>query len=384
MEINATKSKVVIFCKNKRTFANLKFYINNKQIDIVTEIKYLGLLFSYTGNLKTATNDLYKKALKAYFKFYDIMQYNGDFTTNIYMKIFDMIVKPILTYNSEIWIFDWFKNIKNVNLSNIDKLPFEKLNHKFCKHILGIHKKASNLAARLELGQQPIIYFILKQTVKYYKRLLHLSSDRLLYDAYLENKIMNDKGQKCWLSFIKQIEKQTKCNFSRINIHDFHNKLVSSYNKECEEICKEIKLNRPESNICLYAKLNFDPNIKEYLQLNTNKEKRNIITKFRTRTHGLPIEIDQYKSPPIPYTKRKCSQCNDINDEIHMLLYCKKFDSHRKTFLENLKSHKNIWEKFSSENDINKLNIILNPSKISLLNTVTNFLKQIMKTKPKT
>ena len=124
MEINATKSKVVIFCKNKRAFTNLKFYINNKQIDIVTEIKYLKLLFSYTGNLKTATNYLYKKALKAYFRFYDIMQYNGDFTTYIYMKIFDMTVKPILTYNSEIWIFDWFKNI---NLSNIGKLPFEKL-----------------------------------------------------------------------------------------------------------------------------------------------------------------------------------------------------------------------------------------------------------------
>ena len=43
------------------------------------------------------------------------------------MKIFDMIVKPILTYNSEIWIFDFFKNIKNINLSNIGiKLPFEK------------------------------------------------------------------------------------------------------------------------------------------------------------------------------------------------------------------------------------------------------------------
>ena len=53
---------------------------------------------------------------------------------------------------------------------------------------------------------------------------------------------------------------------------------MSSYNKEYEEICKDIKLNQQESNICLYAKLNFDPYITEYLQLNTNKEKRNIIT----------------------------------------------------------------------------------------------------------
>ena len=50
-------------------------------------------------------------------------------------------------------------------------------------------------------------------------------------------------------------------------------------------------------------------------------------------------------------------------------------------FLENLKSHKNFWEKISSENDI--LNIILTHTKISFLNTVTNFLKQIMKTRHK-
>ena len=97
-------------------------------------------------------------------------------------------------------------------------------------------------------------------------------------------------------------------------------------------MCKELEHNRQKLNICLYAKLNFNPKIKEYLQLNTNKEKRNIIVKFRTRTHGLQIEIDQYKSPPIPDTKQKCSQCNDINYEIHVLLYCKTFDSHRKFF----------------------------------------------------
>ena len=53
-----------------------------------------------------------------------------------------------------------------------------------------------------------------------------------------------------------------------------------------------------------------------------------------------------------------------INDEFQMLLYCKTFDSHRKTFLKNLKFHKNYWE---NENDTNKLNIILNPSEIHLI-----------------
>ena len=34
---------------------------------------------------------------------------------------------------------------------------------------------------------------------------------------------------------------------------------------------------------------------------------------------GNKLKLTKYKFPPIPYTKQKCCQCNDINDEIHIL-----------------------------------------------------------------
>jgi hypothetical protein len=48
-----------------------------------------------------------------------------------------MLIISICTYESEIWISDF--TLKD---SCIDKLPFEKIHNKFCKNILGVHKKA--------------------------------------------------------------------------------------------------------------------------------------------------------------------------------------------------------------------------------------------------
>ena len=54
-----------------------------------------------------------KKALKAYFKMFEILKYNEEFSIKLYLKLFDMLIRPILTYNAEIWIWDWLKNKKN-------------------------------------------------------------------------------------------------------------------------------------------------------------------------------------------------------------------------------------------------------------------------------
>jgi hypothetical protein len=71
-------------------------------------------------------------------------------------KLFDTLVKPIMTYNSEVTYLNSFislyrakktasTNDKEVDLLNfIDKTPIENLHLSFCKYVLGIRKKAEN------------------------------------------------------------------------------------------------------------------------------------------------------------------------------------------------------------------------------------------------
>ena len=67
-------------------------------------------------------------------------------------KIFETMISPILTYNSEVW--DLF--IKS-DFEYWNTPPIEESHLYFCKRYLQVNNKASNIACRAELGQYPLI-----------------------------------------------------------------------------------------------------------------------------------------------------------------------------------------------------------------------------------
>ena len=58
---------------------------------------------------------------------------------------FDIMIKPILLFSSEMWGYMMKENSKN-----------EKALLRFCKHILGVHRNATNCAVLSELGVYPL------------------------------------------------------------------------------------------------------------------------------------------------------------------------------------------------------------------------------------
>jgi hypothetical protein len=57
LEINYTKSKVMIFNKGSR-LSNVKFYIDETELEIVRHYKYLGIMLSLNGSFTQALLDL--------------------------------------------------------------------------------------------------------------------------------------------------------------------------------------------------------------------------------------------------------------------------------------------------------------------------------------
>ena len=128
-------------------------------------------MFYFNGNLKHAADDLYNKALNAFFSVKS--------KKKTCLKLFDSLLKPILTYGSEIWLSDY-----NINLNNFDNLPIEKLQHKMLKCILGVKRQSSNMASRLECNRSPMLIFSLCLMYNYYMRLVNINRDRILYSAF--------------------------------------------------------------------------------------------------------------------------------------------------------------------------------------------------------
>ena len=139
LNVNISKTKAMIFSKGKKDFTKFKFTYQDIQIDIVEKYKYLGIIFHFNGNLKHAADDLYNKRLKASFSFRKKFSNFSELPFSISMKLFDTLIKPIITYGSEIWISDY-----RINLASVDKLPIEKLQHKMLKQVLGVNRYTSN------------------------------------------------------------------------------------------------------------------------------------------------------------------------------------------------------------------------------------------------
>ena len=70
LEINKNKTKCMIFNKTGRLLRR-KFYFARDKLENVRSYKYLGLIFTPLGELKTALSDLRSRALKAYMNLRD-------------------------------------------------------------------------------------------------------------------------------------------------------------------------------------------------------------------------------------------------------------------------------------------------------------------------
>ena len=108
----------------------MKFIIYNSEIEIAVKYKYLGVVLFYSGNLKHAASHLYQKRLKANFSLKSKVSDFDVLSNRLKLKLFEILICPILTYGSEIWISDFTMQNKTLNA-----LLFEKNYIKYFENV---------------------------------------------------------------------------------------------------------------------------------------------------------------------------------------------------------------------------------------------------------
>ena len=143
-------------------------------IEIVQEYKYLGIRFKPSGVFSHAIKYLYNKALKATFCFsraHKAESINAD----LYLTIYEHCVKPILLYCSEIWSIDFLINkAGQIEIAQrYDLFLPEKLQLRFLKSVMGVHKSANDNAVRSEFGIFHLAVYGLKTSLNYWLHLVN-------------------------------------------------------------------------------------------------------------------------------------------------------------------------------------------------------------------
>ena len=127
LNINIDKTKCMIFNKTGRLIRR-NFYLGNIKLENVRSYKYLGLMFTPSGEIKTALDDLRARALKAYMKMRGSLGTGFNRYINDSIMLFDSLIKPILLYSSDFW------GCLKLPQNN----PIENLDMQFSKQVFGV------------------------------------------------------------------------------------------------------------------------------------------------------------------------------------------------------------------------------------------------------
>ena len=105
--------------------------------------------------------------------------------------MFDAFVASILNYSCEVWGLTKSKEIERIHL-------------KFCKYILGVKVRSSNVGIYGELGRYPLYINRFVRAVKYWLKLS--STQNIILNVVYNDMLLNcEKGKHNWLFKIKTL-----------------------------------------------------------------------------------------------------------------------------------------------------------------------------------
>ena len=378
LHVNLSKTKIIIFNKAGRLSDHFNFYYNHQNVEISRTYCYLGIVFNCSGNFNNAVDRLTEQARKALFK---LQQKNVQ--NHIGLTLFETLIVPILRYCFEVWGPFYGKNLNADNIFQIcEKLPIEKIHTKFCRFLLGVHRKATNAAVRAELGCHPLFINFCDHSAKYWLSLCNStsSSDTLVKKAYFDSYTSTtNSGSKSsnWANLIKNLWSICKLEgvwdnqgskYRHKTIRLLNNSLTDMYNKAWVN-----HINCPDSKLRTYKTFKLTTFLENYLLQITNIKTRKEFTKLRISSHRLQIEMGRYSRPKTPLENRTCKLCNssDVEDEKHFLLFCPFYQNERALLYNELKAF-TIFDQLSRED---KFLFIINYNKgdVEVLKHVLNF-----------
>ena len=330
--VSIPKTKVLIF--NKRHTSDCdSFYYGDDIIEKNEKCKYFGVVYStkYPKNvLKETFLHLASQAGKAVFSLHKQSRpLVGKLSPVIAFKVFDCQILPILEYASDIWYTG-----DSVN-------DLEKIHLKFIKSTLGVRKQTPTPAIYGDTGRFPLIIRQHIKAVQYWCRILDLSQNHPVRNAYNMLLELDSTGFTNWCSRIRSVLELTGLDQAWETQHIGNtNKFMLSFKDSIVRIFTQ----RWKQDIGSSSKLRTYSLVKKSLCVEPyilNIKGNHLITamaRYRMSSHDLKIERGRFNNPITPINQRICTRCesNVIDDEIHLLLHCNAMNNEREILLNSI------------------------------------------------
>ncbi|MES9881007.1 MAG: reverse transcriptase family protein [Sedimenticola sp.] len=324
MTLNQNKTKVIHFRPVSIEQTNFSFTCGSLNIDVAQKYKYLGLWFTEDLDMKFAVSELAKSAGRALSAIYTKYLYLGGMNYKTFTKLYESLVEPVLYYASSVWGLTDYSKIKT-------------LQNKACRLFLGLGKNAANTASQGDMGWSSCFVKQKIEVCRQYSKLRQMSEHRTVKMVFN----WSSSNGKCW-------ERRVKKYFDGVGLGN----LIDNERLSIKTIIKQVKVklltldrekwysdlfndrnNANGNKLRTYRLYKTEIRTENYVTSNMPRHHRSILAKFRSGSLPLFVETGRYNR--VPLTERICKFCNsnEVESEVHFLLFCDLYTDLRRSLL---------------------------------------------------
>ena len=237
---NSEKSKVIHFRPANTPLTNFPFMLDQTILELVPEYKYLGLVFNEHLWYENATDILSKSGSRALYSLFSKVKDNWDLGFDVFTKLYDSCVRPIIEYGSAIWGHDLYYNIENVCKKAI-------------RFYLGMPRRTPIPFLYGESGWVPPYLNNFVNKARLYNRLIKMPNSRIHKQVFLYDLI---NGGDLWYNdFVKC------CTLIGFQIPDNVENIIDL--KSFSETCRTYHVNSWKDDCAKMSKLFLYRNVKD-------------------------------------------------------------------------------------------------------------------------
>ena len=376
MTVNIPKSKIVCFNRQNAPRAMPVWIYGGQKVPVVSEFKYLGLLFHEAGGcggVKGARDRQLKASKFAAHELLRRCQALGLKHVHTLCYLFNALVKPIASYGCEVWAPDIMCKHRSGEL--VREGEQEKMVCGFLRHITGVHKCTPTHILLRELGIKPMWLFWMKQCVSLWNKTRKLSHDDLIKSAMLESVHMalgayanSSANRECWAYLFlrcmcalgvinhpqQALETEGDGQRQQLAAFDIDIVMAAAQRQTVETWAMAVATGDPRGipndqhegvKLATYAAWfaaddvsdthsTFAANLDQWQHITT-------VACFRMGSHRLDVNTRRWGPDKVGRSQRLCYCCeaNTVEDEKHVVMECPAYHAEREIFLNNIQGH---------------------------------------------
>ena len=323
LTVNLDKSQIVVFRKGGFLSAKERWVLGRNDLTVVSFYKYLGLIFSSKHSFSLATEEIAVKGKKSVMGIMRTLRTIGCSSPEVFFKLFDAQVMPILLYGAEVWGDQSYKRLEQVHLYA-------------CKRFLRVTDKTPNNKVYGELGRYPLYIASSIKFIKYWFKLLNQPTNRYSKKAYLMLVDMDSRGTMTWASRVKRFLCEN--GFQQVWLFGCGNEkqfCVELRERLYSTFCHEWRDHIDSSEKCVtYSSYKNIFGRERYLTVLNIEIFRRYFAQFRMGVSQLNTHRFRFSNN---WRKKLCPFCIDeLETEIHFLFQCPAYSLLRNKYLSKL------------------------------------------------